>query len=149
VQTEEAGGVTQNCATLRGSFVGNGEDTHYYFEWGTDGSYGHQLPLTPGTDAGSPVGPAPTSASALLCGLAPSTEYHYRLVAYNSAGESRGEDRAFATRPAVAQLVTENPTEVTYSSATLHGSFVGNGEETHYYFEWAAEGQAMQRAPLP
>ncbi len=53
--------VTRTTAQLNGSFVGNGEDTHYYFEWGTDQSYGHTTPAPPGVDAGS--GSGPTAAS--------------------------------------------------------------------------------------
>ena len=75
LQTEAATSVTRTTAQLNGSFVGNGEDTHYYFEWGTDQSYGHTTPAPPGVDAGSGVGPTPPSAN--LTELTPQTEYHY------------------------------------------------------------------------
>ena len=135
--TDRPTNVTRTTAQLNGSFVGNGEDTHYYFEWGTDQSYGHTTTAPPGVDGGSGTGPA--SVSANLTELTPQTEYHFRLVAVNSVGASRGEDQSFSTPPAVAKLTTDRPTNVTRTTAQLNGSFVGNGEDTHYYFEWGTD----------
>src|SRR6202040_239019 len=78
LQTKPATSVASTDAQLNGSYIGNGEDTHYYFEWGTDTSYGHTTTAPPGADAGSGVGP--TSLSFNLGGLAPITTYHYRIV---------------------------------------------------------------------
>ena len=122
---------------LNGSFVGNGEDTHYYFEWGTDQSYGHTTPALPGTDAGS--GSGPTAASVNLSELTPGTEYHYRLVATNAVGTTVGEDREFTSESFVPKLKTEARRRITRTAAQLNGSFVGNGEDTHYYFEWGTD----------
>ena len=134
--TEPATGVTPDTAQLNGSFVGNGEDTHFYFEWGADQGYGHTTSIPPGADAGSPGGPAPTPLSFTLEGLTPEAEYHYRIVASNSDGTSFGEDHSFRTPPAIGELNTEAPTNVAPRSATLNGSFVGNGKATSYHFEW-------------
>jgi len=136
LETKPATSLTTKSAQLNGSFVGNGEDTHYYFEWGTETSYGHKTALE---DAGSPGGPGPTSLSFNLSGLSSLVTYHYRVVAENSAGISRGQDQEFTTLQAVAAITTEAPTEIKSTSATLNGSFVGNGEDTHYYFEWGTE----------
>ena len=70
--TEPATNVTRTTAQLNGSFVGNGEDTHYYFEWGTDQSYGHTTTAPPGVDAGSGSGPTPAAAN--LSELTPQTD---------------------------------------------------------------------------
>jgi len=136
LETQAASTVTTKSAQLNGFFVGNGEDTHYYFEWGTETSYGHKTALQ---DAGSPGGPGPTPLSLNLSGLSSLVTYHYRVVAENSAGISRGQDKEFITLQAVAGITTEAPTEIKSTSAMLNGSFIGNGEDTHYYFEWGTE----------
>ena len=123
-------------AQLNASFVGNGEDTHYYFEWGTDPSYGHTTALQ---DAGSPSGPAQTPLSFALSGLNSLITYHYRVVAENSAGITRGQDQEFTTLQAVAAITTEPATQIKATTATFNGSFIGNGEDTHYYFEWGTD----------
>ncbi len=91
--TEPATALTPTGATLNASFLGNGEDTHYYFEWGTTTSYGNQTTIPPGEDAGSPSGPTPTGLSFHLTGLEPATTYHYRVVAENGAGTTTAGDR--------------------------------------------------------
>ena len=145
--TEPATNITSTAARLNGSFVGNGQDTHYFFEWGTDTSYGHRTTPSPGVDAGS--GSGFTAEFADLTELAPQTEYHYRIVARNAAGTSDGEDQSFVTLPAVAELKTEPATNVTPVSARLNGGFGGNGEDTHYYFEWGTASEGLvRRRPL-
>jgi hypothetical protein len=51
-------------------------------------------------DAGS--GSSPVSVSGALSGLAPSTTYHYRLVATNADGTATGDDATFTTAAAPA-----------------------------------------------
>jgi hypothetical protein len=134
VSTDPASDITRTSATLNGSFTGDGNDTHYYFEWGTDTSYGNTTAVPPGIDAGSPIGPQ--SLSFELSGLELGTAYHYRLVTENKFGITRGEDEEFRTLGAVEYLTTEPATNVTTTSATLNGSFTGDGNDTHYYFEY-------------
>ena len=147
LSTEPATSVTRTSAQLNGSFVGNGEDTHYYFEWGTDQSYGHTMPAPPGTDAGSGLGLTPLSAS--LGGLTPQTAYHFRVVAVNSVGTTYGQDQQFTSVSVVPQLSTEPATSITRTTAQLNGSFVGNGEDTHYYFEWGTDQSYGHTTPAP
>ena len=59
--------------------------TTYRFEYGTSSSYGLQ---TAEVDAGSGTGAV--DASANLTGLTSDTTYHYRVVATNAAGVTRG-----------------------------------------------------------
>jgi phosphodiesterase/alkaline phosphatase D-like protein len=148
LSTDAATDVGPVSATLNGSFIGNAEDTHYFFEWGADTTYGHQTAASPGTDFGSPPGPGPSALSFDLDGLAAQTTYHYRVVASNGTGTSFGEDRELTTAPAVAGVQTEAATDLTASSATLHGSFAGNGEDTHYFFEWGTDTSYGKAAPL-
>ena len=94
------------------------------------------------------VGPTPVSAN--LTELTPQTEYHFRLVAVNAVGTTFGDDHSFITLPAVPGVKTEPATNVMPRSAQLNGSFVGNGEDTHYYFEWGTDpsyGHTTRGAP--
>ncbi len=136
VKTEPATNLTPTSALLHGSFVGNGEDTHYYFEWGTDPSYGHTVPLPPGTDAGAPTGPGSTPAPAELTGLTPASVYNYRIVTVNVVGTTFGGNETLTTPPAVP-VVTESVTNVNSDSALLHAQINPGGGETTYHFEYA------------
>ena len=63
---------------MNASFHGNGEDTHYFFEWGTTTILRHFTAAPPGRDPGrSPV----KRPHFELTGLTPVTTYHYRVVA--------------------------------------------------------------------
>ena len=148
VSTGAASEVTKDSATLNGSFVNAGKDTHYYFEWGPTLSYGNKTPAPPGNDAGSSAGfqeVAPVSIS----GLMGETTYHYRLVAVDADGIARGQDESFTTQPAVANLTADAPTGVTNNSAELNGSFDADSHETHYYFEWGASSAYGNKTPVP
>lgn len=145
--TGDATDVTKTTATLHGSFVGNGEDVHYYFEYGTSPSYGQTSPAPPGNDAGSATGPQEVGAVP-ISGLQGGTEYHYRVVASTFHGKTVGEDRTFTTAAAVTNLATEAATGFTDTSAELHGSFEADSFETHYYFEWGESTEYGKITPL-
>jgi hypothetical protein len=99
VSTLAASNVLEKRATLNGSVVPEGLDTHYYFQYGESAGYGW---VTSEVDAGSGTGSVPASSVAL--GLYPGTTYHFRLVATSSAGTVYGGDRSFTTtqEPSVA-----------------------------------------------
>src|SRR5918992_553721 len=63
-------------------------------------AYGSQTP------AGTSGGNADRPVSADITGLAPSTTYHFRLVATNASGTATGADAQFTTPPAGAAAVT-------------------------------------------
>ncbi|HEV3229606.1 MAG TPA: hypothetical protein VGY97_09040 [Solirubrobacteraceae bacterium] len=86
--------VTDQSATLVGVLTANSQAASYYFEYGTSSAYGSQ---TPTASAGS--GASPQSESASIAGLSASTTYHYRIVASNASGTTRGPDRSFTTQP--------------------------------------------------
>ena len=73
---------------------------------------------------------------AQLGGLDPATTYHFQLVVKNGNGVQLGADQTLTTLPAVESLVTGEATGIDKRVATLHGSFVGRGEDVHYYFEY-------------
>lgn len=146
VQDLQSGGsteVTNEAATLHGSFLGNGEDTHYTFEYGTDTNYGSS---TPSADAGSGSGPQ-NVAPVTIGDLQPATVYHYRIVASNGGGTSYGEDHTFKTltRPSVTGLYSSN---LSATTADLHAKVNPQGGDTHYYFEYGVTTAYGSYAPL-
>jgi hypothetical protein len=149
LKTEEATGISRTTAELHASFAGNGEATEYYFEWGTDESYGTKS--NGGfVSAGSPAGHKDLEFEAT--NLTAGTTYHYRIVAKNGAGESKAEDRTFTTLPAARNVITEPATAVTPTSATLNGKFdIDNegGGATSYYFEYGPTTAYGSRTAVP
>ncbi len=87
--------VTSASAVLGGRINPDLADTRYYFQYGTDTSYGKDAPASPGADIGS--GSTDQSVSRQLEGLQEGVTYHYRLVATNSLGTSDGPDQTFTT----------------------------------------------------
>ena len=96
--TKAVSSVRDTTATLNASVSPNGLSTTVYFEYGTSTSYGSK---TASKSIGSGTGS--TNVSTGVSGLAPGGGYHYRVVATNAAGTSRGGDQAFTTtgRPIV------------------------------------------------
>jgi streptogramin lyase len=84
--------IATTSVRLRGKLRPNSQATQYRFEYGTTDAYGKS---TPTAYAGSSY-----DLLAVLTrvdGLAPGTKYHFRLVAENDSGETKGPDRVFET----------------------------------------------------
>lgn len=92
VTTGSASAVTETGATLNGTVNPSEQETDYFFEYGTTTAYGQH---TPEVSAGS--GTFPLAKSAVVSELTLGTIYHFRLVAKNATGTSRGLDRTFKT----------------------------------------------------
>jgi virginiamycin B lyase len=90
--TSAASSVTSADATLAGSVTPRFQASTYYFEWGLTSAYGTS---TTTTSAGN--GTAAVPVEAVISGLAPSTTYHFRVVATNGAGTTLGLDQSFTT----------------------------------------------------
>jgi hypothetical protein len=122
--TFAASGVTATAATLSGA-VAPGASSSAYFQYGTTSSYGattapNELALlVPGY--GAPLPPGTPNVIAALSGLAPSTTYHYRLVASNSGGVSYGADQSFTTL--VVPVISVPVTPVITSASESHRSW--------------------------
>jgi hypothetical protein len=127
VTTGPATGVGANSATLTGTVSPGQEPTTYRFEYGTSTAYGASTP-----DQGPVNGNADKAASAAITGLAPSTVYHYRLVATNGSGTVAGSDVTFTT-PAAGQqtdgvTIKASPQRITFGGATaISGGVTGKG----------------------
>jgi predicted lipoprotein with Yx(FWY)xxD motif len=98
---------------MKGTVNPYGLETTYHFEYGTTTGYGTSLPV-PDADVGS--GQAGVPVSQTVTGVQPSTTYHYRLVANNSAGPMMTSDVSFTTPadvsspPPTTEPVTEPKT---------------------------------------
>jgi hypothetical protein len=140
--------VLRRKGTIKGTFETDNTEgegsTEYWFEWAKGSTlYNHSTPVqttsTPGTHpfevALTGCGSNGVEPDSLGC-LDLETTYHYRLVAKNSLGETKGADQQFTTKPAVAGVKTLAATDISQASVTLNGEFEGNGEETEYFFEY-------------
>jgi hypothetical protein len=95
-RTDAASEIQTDAATLNATVNPGGSPTSYVFDWGTDTSYGHELPSPPG-DAGEAT--SDEAVSQRIEGLQPRTTYHYRVTAtHGSAAGVPGEDQTFTTR---------------------------------------------------
>jgi phosphodiesterase/alkaline phosphatase D-like protein len=136
LSTDPPSAVTPISATLNGSFDPNNDDTGYYFEWGTDTSYGNSTPevQVPGSPSGT------TSRSAGIGGLSSYTRYHYRIVAINSLGTSHGEDQTFLTSAPEKPTIGETAAfGVTDDSASVSTSVNPHYGDTAYGIEYGTE----------
>jgi hypothetical protein len=122
VSTNAATSVTVSGATLNGTVNPSGQATTYYFQVGTTTAYDLQ---TESEAAGS--GTNNVAVTSGLTGLAPSTIYHYRLVAVTSAGTTVGSDKTLTTlapSPSASRLAAVGHTAFV-SPAGVGGIFVG------------------------
>lgn len=92
VVTGEASRVDNQSATLVGRLTPMGKKTQFYFEYGTDTTYGLKTPEQYG---GLQI--TPRLSQARLSGLKADTTYHYRLVGVNEEGTTTGANATFRT----------------------------------------------------
>jgi hypothetical protein len=137
VVTEQATGVSDTNATLRGTVNPNGCPTTYHFEYGTTTAYGTTTPATP---AGS--GTSAIAAVHQAIGLLPDTTYHFKLVAVSAAGTVSGADMSFHTpkgcvpKISLPLAATQPASSVSSTTAILNGVVGPNSCETKYHFEY-------------
>jgi subtilisin family serine protease/sugar lactone lactonase YvrE len=136
--TEAATEVKATQATLNGTVNPEGSATTYYFEYDEseykagEGSHGTKIPTSPAA-VGS--GTSNLAVSQTPTDLKAGTTYHFRLVAENAIGTTKGEDKTLSTLKA-PQATTEAATSVKETSATLNGTVNPEGSTTIYYFEY-------------
>jgi len=132
LSTGEATTVAPTSLTMTGSLNPGGLDTHYFFEWGPTMSYGTSMPQPP-ADAGSGIGLVVLEEP--LSGLMPNTVYHYRLVAENELGVTRGEDRSIKTS-GPPRINAEAASGLGHNEATLNAKINPGKLPTAYHFEY-------------
>ncbi len=126
VTTGPAANVAQNTVTLTGSVNPNEAATTYDFRYGTTRDYTAAAPV-PAASAGR--GNRRVAVTVDISGLAPATTYHYRLVARNAKGVTRGADRTFRTkRQPLGLSLGATPNPVTPGGQTvIAGALSGTG----------------------
>jgi hypothetical protein len=120
-------------ATLFGGVYPNGLATTYQWQYGTTTAYGS---TTAPQSIGS--GRAPVSFTTALTGLTPSTTYHCRLVATNSAGTTYGYDSTLTTasgKPAATAAPAITGTARTGSVLSV-STGTWNPAATSYAYQW-------------
>jgi Tol biopolymer transport system component len=85
----------QSSVTLEAKIDPRGFGTSYHFEWGTTTAYGNSVPVNFEPYVGS--GESPVLVTGKLTGLAPGTEYHYRIVARSEGGVTPSPDHVAET----------------------------------------------------
>ena len=102
VVTGPATGISLIEATINGLLEDDGGFIcDCAFGWGLAESYGRVTSMQSKT--------AGDDFSQLITGLEPDTLYHFRAIAYNVFGLSRGTDRAFRTRNTLLPPYFQNP----------------------------------------
>ena len=132
LETEAATELGESGAKLNASFLGNGEDTHYHFEWGPTAAYGEET----ADELGSPGTGVSEALAAPLTELPPYSTYHFRVVASNGSGTSYGADRTFTTTPGVPSVKAEFASQVHSDRAVLSSEVNPNGADTGFHFEY-------------
>jgi hypothetical protein len=94
VVATSADNISDTAATMRAQVNPHGHSTTYSFEYGTDTSYGHSVPVSP---AAIGSGNSDVAVTEHISGLTPATTYHFRLTAQSSDGVDRGPDGTFTT----------------------------------------------------
>ena len=147
VVTEAASSVTQTSATLNATVNPEGGNvTDCHFEYGTTNAYGSSAPCTP--SPASETSPVAVSASLGILDLTANTAYHFRIVATNAGGESKGSDQTFTTLPNAPAVVTEAASSVTQTSATLNATVnPEGGNVTDCHFEYGTTNAYGSSAP--
>lgn len=98
VVTDPATSVKEPSATLNGALADDGgEACDCFFLWGETEAYEHGATPPQSKTSGQ-------SFSQAINGLEPSTTYHFKALAENSAGFGHGADRTFTTKGACSTV---------------------------------------------
>lgn len=140
--TRPAGGLGEGTATLRGTVNPKGLATMAWFEYGLTTNYGMQTPLV---DVGSGFGGV--SVTAVLDGLEVGMTYHYRVVAENAMGTSRGDDESLLvpdSQVLLAHYTFEGGEPTDVSGNGNHGTVDGDAVPADSDREGDEDGEAFQ-----
>ncbi|HZV69210.1 MAG TPA: DUF1566 domain-containing protein [Saprospiraceae bacterium] len=127
-------------ATLNGSANPNGDASTGWFRYSTtnpgspNDSFGTRTPASGGTSLGSGSSPVPYSEP--ITGLLQATTYYYCAIASNSTGTAFGSLQTFII-PTAPTAVTNAPTSVVTTTATLNGTGNPNGAAATGWFRYS------------
>ncbi len=134
VSSGPASNVRQSSMRMNGEVDPGGVAvSHCRFEYGPSTSYGSNAPCEPSPGSGT----APVAVSAGVGGLALQGTYHYRLAATDEWGTSYGSDVTVGLLPEPPTVLTEAPSGLTATSATVNATVALNGgQATSCVFEF-------------
>jgi hypothetical protein len=89
-RTGAATNIAATSATLVGDTTSDGQPSSYHFDYGTAADYGQTTSIAVTNESGQ--------VTADVNDLAPGTEYHFRIVVADAAGQwIAGDDMTFTT----------------------------------------------------
>ena len=106
--------VAPRSATVGGQVNTGGGTGTWKVEYGTTRSYGRRS-----GPHNAPAASDDQDVMATITGLEPSTTYHYRFVAQNSAGTHAGADQTFRTAAGPPQSPADDPDDVTEPTGSV------------------------------
>lgn len=148
IDSESVSQVSSSSARLAATLNPLGLPSEYHFEYGPTTGYGSNVPVPEGK-AGSGVGDV--QVSLLLEALEPGTTYHYRVVAHNTFGETKGPDRSFTTQAGESRGLIDGRGWELVSPPDKHGSALEAITPEGGVIQAAADGDGLAyiaRAPL-
>ncbi len=143
--------TTSTSATVSAEIYPHGEVATYHVEYGPSNTYGASTP-----EASISAQHGPASIQAQLTGLAPKSEYHYRIITTNNTGSEQSPDETFTTGETVAAGSQGLPDDRAFEMVTPPENedanvYVPFGEEaslsegiaTYKLFQVATDGSAV------
>ncbi len=126
-------------ATIAAEVNANDVDTTVSFEYGLDSTLAtaESVAVAEGV-----TGAAGKAVSATISTLTAATTYHYRVVATNAVGASRGEIKSFTTKGAKPTAITGSATRAT-SGMTVNGKINPKDLETTVRFEYGTDSKLV------
>jgi phosphodiesterase/alkaline phosphatase D-like protein len=111
VEATYATNVGATEATLHARINPLGNDTRYYFQYGTQSCQASpgactNTPAPPGEDIGE--GSEPVARDVQITGLQPDTTYHFRVLDSNTLGETEGLGHTFTTQQEASFALPDN-----------------------------------------
>lgn len=119
--TLSANGTMDNRATLRGIAMSSGQDTAYWFNYGTNTGYGNTTPLqfVSGTNLSA------IFVTNVVSGLSPGVLYHFQLMATNASGTNVGVDTNFTTLSPAANIIRPASVDLVCTASRTLGENIG------------------------
>lgn len=144
VDAQSVDSVTRTSALLKATINPHGGETGYVFQYVTQAQYEvdgfDSAQVTPSTGIGS--GETGEAVSQPISGLEIGTEYRFRAVATNGAGEAPGSAQSFTTVP-VAEIEGQY-TKASLRNAKLEAEINPHGLASNCQVQWVSDAEFEQ-----
>lgn len=126
IEFSGASAVTADSAILQARINPNTSATTYWFEYGLGDCELTPCQKVPVAGGSIPAGIKGVLVSKKISGLQPGVEYHFRVVAKNGIGETRGSDRTFTTqKTGLGFNLSDSRAWEMVSPPNKHGGLIG------------------------